>query len=102
MHSQIIAKGFSHFDKDHSGFIEAHEISAAVQHMMTIAHLPQVPTTMLDSVFKKVRGCRPLHTTSRADHQSESLLHMPVHHALCSPLPVSCSGVCADHEPLAC
>lgn len=52
----IISKGFSHFDKDASGFIESNEISTAVQHVLTLAHLPQVPSHLLNSVFAKVAG----------------------------------------------
>lgn len=54
MPPQIIAKGFKHFDTDGSNFIEAHEIERAVQKVLSVAHLPMVPPSILDGVFMKV------------------------------------------------
>lgn len=54
-----------------AGFIESHEIHAALQHMLAVAHLPSVPPQMLNTVFAKV-GAAP--GASRRDAQLHCLM----------------------------
>jgi Ca2+-binding EF-hand superfamily protein len=81
----FISKGFEHFDKDHSGFIESNEIIACVDKVLHLAGIDRPQHTHIESVFAKVAG-----SDKRLDKGEFSrLLHLLLDRLQKSPKPAA-------------